>query len=267
MNKRIRNYELGITNYSKLIITVLLLFFVNILMGQSPKQYTYKVVKTYPHDVNAYTQGLFYHNGFLYESTGLYGQSSLRKVDINTGAVLQISKVERKYFAEGICLLNNKIYQLTWENKQCFIYDVNTFKQTSYLNYDTQGWGLATNGKELIMSDGSSTIYFRDPHSFAEIRRITVRNGKTAMNYLNELEYINGEIWANVYTKDFIVRINPENGNITGIIDLTNLLPRMLRTPKTDVLNGIAYDSKNNRIFVTGKNWPKIYEIVLVEKR
>lgn len=254
-------------NCKKVLITVLSLLLVNFLMAQTPKQYTYKVIKSYPHDVSAYTQGLFYHGGFLYESTGLHGYSSLRKVDLNTGAIVQIGKVARKYFAEGICLLNNKIYQLTWENEQCLIYDLHTFKQTGYLSYDTQGWGLTTNGKELIMSDGSSTIYFRDPHSFAEIRRITVRNGKTEMNYINELEYINGEIWANVYTKDFIVRINPSDGNITSIIDLKNLLPRNLRSTQTDVLNGIAYDAKNNRIFVTGKNWPKLYEIVPVEKK
>jgi glutamine cyclotransferase len=236
-------------------------------MAQAPKEYTYKVVKSYPHDVNAYTQGLFYYNGFLYESTGLNGQSSLRKVDIKTGTIMQISKVARKFFTEGICLLNNKIYQLTWENQQCFIYDANSFKQTGYFSYNTEGWGLTTNGNELIMSDGSSTIYFRDPSSFAEIRRITVRNGKNEMNYINELEYINGEIWANVYTKDFIIRINPDNGNVTGIIHLKNLLPMNLRTARTDVLNGIAYDAQNKRIFVTGKNWPKLYEIVLVEKK
>jgi len=253
--------------YNKLIFSVLLLFCVNLLMGQAPKQYTYKVVKSYPHDVNAYTQGLFFHNGFLYESTGQYGLSSLRKVDINTGAVMQINKVARKYFAEGICLFNNKIYQLTWENRQCLIYDVNTFKQTAYLNYNTEGWGLTTDGKYLIMSDGSSTIYFRDPASFMEVRRITVRNNKKEMKYLNELEYINGEIWANVYLENFIVRINPENGTIIGIIDLRNLLPANLRSSKTDVLNGIAYDAKNDRIFVTGKNWPRVYEIVIVEKK
>jgi len=250
-----------------MIIIILSLFCVNVLIAQAPKQYTYKVVKSYPHDVNAYTQGLFYHDGFLYESTGQHGQSSLRKVELTTGTVLQISKVAHKYFAEGICLFNNKIYQLTWENQRCLIYDVNTFKQTSYLNYNTEGWGLTTDGKHLIMSDGTSTIYFRDLNSFAEIRRITVRDGKTAMHYLNELEYINGEIWANVYLRDIIVRINPENGNITGIIDLKNLLPTNLRTSRTDVLNGIAYDAKNNRIFVTGKNWPRLYEIVVVEKK
>jgi len=250
-----------------LIITALSLFCVNVLIAQAPKQYTYRVVKSYPHDTRAYTQGLFYHNGFLYESTGQYGQSSLRKVDITTGAVMQISKVARKYFAEGICLLNGKIYQLTWQEQECLIYDVNTFRQTGTLRYPTEGWGLTTDGKQLIMSDGTSTIYFRDPKSFAEMRRITVRNNGKEVNYINDLEYINGEIWANVYTQDIILRINPDNGVVTGVIDMKNLLPANLRTSKTDVLNGIAYDAKNNRIFVTGKNWSRLYEIVVVEKK
>ncbi len=173
----------------------------------------------------------------------------------------------RKYFAEGACLLNGKIYQLTWQEQVCFVYDAATFKQSGSFNYATEGWGVTTDGTQLIMSDGTSTIYFRDPNNFAEIRRIKVRNGNKEIPYLNELEYINGEIWANVYTSDVIVRINPATGKVTGIINLENLLPRSLRKPQTDVLNGIAYDTEGKRIFVTGKNWPKLYEITISEKK
>jgi glutamine cyclotransferase len=231
--------------------------------ARPPKQYTYKVVKSYPHDRNAYTQGLFFHEGILYESSGQYGYSSLRKSNLTTGKVLQTLNIPRQYFAEGSCVLHNKLYLLTWQEHTCFVYDPQTFKQLGAFQYPTQGWGLTTNGAQLIMSDGSATLYFRHPGTFAEQRRITVRNENRPVQYLNELEYIDGEIWANVYTTNQIVRIDPKDGAVVGVIDLTNLLPRNLRTAKTDVLNGIAYDAATGRLIVTGKNWPKLYEIEL----
>lgn len=235
--------------------------------ARQPKQYTYKVVKSYPHDRNAYTQGLFFHDGALYESSGQYGYSSLRKSDLTTGKVLQALNIPRQYFAEGSCVLRDKLYLLTWQERTCFVYDARTFKQLGAFQYPTQGWGLTTNGTQLIMSDGSATLYFRHPDTFAEQRRITVRNGDKPAPYLNELEYINGEIWANVYTTDHILRIDPKDGTVLGVIDLTGLLPRSLRTTKTDVLNGIAYDASTSRLIVTGKNWPKLYEIIVSEKK
>jgi glutamine cyclotransferase len=235
--------------------------------ARQPEQYTYTVVKSYPHDRNAYTQGLFFHEGVLYESSGQYGYSNLRKSDLATGKVLQALNMPRQYFAEGACVLRDKLYLLTWQEHTCFVYDVLTFKQLGTFQYPTQGWGLTTDGTQLIMSDGTATIYFRHPDTFAEQRRITVRNNDKPMQYLNELEYIDGEIWANVYTTNQIVRIDPKDGAVTGVIDLANLLPRSLYTAKTDVLNGIAYDAAARRLVVTGKNWPKLYEIVVSEKK
>jgi glutamine cyclotransferase len=231
--------------------------------ARQPKQYTYKVVKSYPHDRNAYTQGLFFHEGMLYESAGQYGASSLRKTDLATGKVLQALNIPRQYFAEGSCVLRDKLYLLTWQEHTCFVYDARTFKQLGAFQYPTQGWGLTTNGTQLIMSDGTPTLYFRHPDTFAEQRRITVRHNNKPVQYLNELEYINGEIWANVYTTNHILRIDPKDGAVLGVVDLTNLLPRNLRTAKTDVLNGIAYDAATGRLIVTGKYWPKLYEIAV----
>ncbi len=228
---------------------------------KTPTSYSYKVIRSYNHDVNAYTQGLFFHNGNLYETTGQYGQSTLRRLDPATGRTLQMTTFDKKYFAEGSCVLNNKIYVLTWREQTCFVYDIATFRQIGTLHYATEGWGLTTNGKQLIMSDGSERLYFMNPDNFAEVRRITVRNDKGVVRYLNELEYINGEIWANVYEQDYIVRIDPENGNVIGIVNLRGILPRNLRTVNTDVMNGIAFDPAGKRLLVTGKNWPKLYEI------
>jgi glutamine cyclotransferase len=180
--------------------------------------------------------------------------------------VLQTLNIPRQYFAEGACVLHGKLYLLTWQEHTCFVYDAHSFKQLGTLQYPSQGWGLTTNGTQLIMSDGTANLYFRHPDTFAELRRITVRNDNKPVQYLNELEYINGEIWANVYTTNQIVRIDPKDGTVVGVIDLTNLLPRNLYTAKTDVLNGIACDAATNRIVVTGKNWPKLYEITVSEK-
>ena len=237
-----------------------------VLMAQknsrkAPKQYSYRLVKSYSHDTRAYTQGLFFYKGNLYETTGQYGQSSLRKVDINTGKTLQMTTFDKKYFAEGACVLKDKIYVLTWKEHICFVYDAASFRLLGSLQYPTEGWGLTTDGVQLIMSDGSDRLYFLNPDNFAEMRRITVSNDKGNVRYLNELEYIDGEIWANVYGEEYIVRINPATGHVEGKVNLQGILPRNLRTADTDVMNGIAYDNANKRLLITGKNWPKMYEI------
>jgi glutamine cyclotransferase len=224
------------------------------------KNYTYTVVAVYPHDAQAYTQGLFIHDGMLYESTGQYGQSSLRKVDLKTGRVLNMIPLSKQYFGEGSCVLDNKIYWLTWMEQTVFVYDL-SFKQIGAFRYPGEGWGLTTDGTHLIMSDGSSVLRFINPENFSEVRRLHVTNKDRALPMLNELEYINGEIWANVYTENYIVRIDPASGKVNGVIFLNNLLSASLRTKDTDVLNGIACDAATSKIYVTGKNWQKLYEI------
>jgi glutamine cyclotransferase len=204
-----------------------------------PENYTYKKVADYPHDAQAYTQGLFIHEGALYESTGQYGQSSLRKVDIKTGRVLNIVPLSKKYFGEGSCVLNNRIYWLTWMEQTVFVYDL-ALKQIGEFRYPGEGWGLTTDGTHLIMSDGSSVLRFINPENFSEIRPLHVTYNGRALPMLNELEYIRGEIWANVYMEDYIVRIDPVTGKVNGCVFLHNLLPASLRTRNTDVLNGIA---------------------------
>jgi len=221
--------------------------------------YRYRIVNTFPHDKNAFTQGLEFHNGYLYESTGLNGQSSLRKVELRTGRVLQIHRLPDEYFAEGITIFGNRIYQLTWQNGVCFVYNLNNFRQETQFRYYGEGWGLTNDGKHLIMSDGSETITFRDPETFVEVRKITVRaQGKPVRN-LNELEYIEGEIWANIWHSDMIARIDPQSGVVKAWVDMEGL--PVPNRGLEDVLNGIAYDRQTKRIFVTGKNWSKLFEI------
>ena len=234
--------------------------------NSAPKRYGFKVEEVLPHDENAYTQGLFIHNGFLYQSTGQHGASTLQKIDFRQGRIVQSVALRPQYFGEGACIHNDKIYQLTWEEQTCFVYDATTLKQIRTLRYQGEGWGLTTDGTHLIMSNGSSTLYFRDPETFNVVQTIKVTDDKREITWLNELEYIEGEIWANVYTTDEIVRINPTTGKVTGVVDLTGLLARQYQTPKTEVLNGIAYDSVNKHIFVTGKYWAKMYRISLVAK-
>jgi glutamine cyclotransferase len=225
----------------------------------------YKIVNTFPHDPQAFTQGLEFHDGYLYEGTGLKGKSSLRRVELRTGRILQIHRLPSEYFGEGITILGDKLYQLTWQNGVCFVYDRRAFRQITQFRYDGEGWGLTNDGKHLIMSDGSEVITFRAPDTFAEVRRITVRaQGKPVKN-LNELEYIEGEIWANIWYSDIIARIDPSTGIVKAWVDLEGL-----PVPNRDieaVLNGIAYDRQNKRIFVTGKNWSKLFEIELVPPR
>ena len=232
--------------------------------SEPPVRYGYRVVKVYPHDKTAYTQGLFWHDGHLYESTGQTRESTLRKVDLQTGEVLRLHKLEDKYFGEGAVILGDKIYQLTWQHNIGFIYDAETFKQVGEFGYSGDGWGLATDGEFLYMSNGSERITVLDPVTFRTIRTISVYSDEGRMTQINELEWIEGEIWANVYMSDDVLRIDPETGAVLGIIDLSRILPTVDKDLSTDVLNGIAYDPATRRIFVTGKNWSKLFEIEVV---
>lgn len=234
--------------------------------AQEVRTYGYKVEERLPHDVTSYTQGLFFHDGVLYESAGQYGESSFRKVDLKTGRVERRMNFENRYFAEGSCVLGDRLYVLTWREQECFVYDIRSWDKLGSFRYQGEGWGLTTDGKSLIMSDGSSTLTFRNPATFAAERTVTVTLRGQKVLYLNELEYIKGEIWANVYGTDQIVRIDPGTGVVRGVINLRNLLPVQLRTRSTDVLNGIAFDPKSGAVYVTGKYWPKMYRITLVEK-
>ena len=229
------------------------------------ERYKIEVVKAYPHDTGSYTQGLFWHDGSLYESTGLNGKSTFRKVDLQSGQALTKLPFNKKYFVEGSVILGDQLYILTWTNKVIFIYDANTLEYRSTYSYPREGWGLTTDGKSLISSDGSSRIYFLTPELKFE-RSINVTLNGRAVRYLNELEWIDGRIWANVYTTDTIVIINPDTGIVEATVDCEGLLPERLRTYDTDVLNGIAVDSEG-RIFLTGKNWPELYEVKLVGEK
>ena len=223
---------------------------------------SYEVVQTYPHDRNAFTQGLIYDRGDLYESTGLNGQSTIRRVDLETGKVLEVNDLEDRYFGEGMTLWKDRLIQLTWVSKTGFVYDKRTFEKVATFNYPTQGWGLTHDGKELILSDGSNVLYFFDPDTFEMVGQVEVIENDTPVAQLNELEFVNGEILANVWMSDRIARIDPETGNVKGWIDLTGIYEP--RTNKRDaVLNGIAYDKKENRLFVTGKLWSELFEIDL----
>ena len=239
---------------------------------EKPALYDYKIINTYPHDTKAYTQGLEYYNGFLYETTGHYGESTLRKVDIKTGKVLQKIDLDKKYFGEGMTIFNNKIYWLTWKANKGFIYDLKTFKQEGEFNYNKskEGWGLTHNNIEFLKSDGSNKIWFLNPENQKEKRSIQAYTNKTSLKSLNELEWVNGKIYANYWQKPLIAIINPDNGSVEGVVNLKKLVKEMEKTQKLedqdDVLNGIAFDKENNRLFVTGKNWGKLFEIELVKK-
>ncbi len=226
--------------------------------------YTYKVRNTYPHDPNAFTQGLVIDDGLFYEGTGLYGSSSLRKIEPQSGEVLKIHNLSSQYFGEGITIYDDRIIQLTWKSQIGFIYDKETFNLIGTFNYSTEGWGITHDNKNLIMSDGTDSLYFLDPTTFTVVKKIHVRSDFVPVDMLNELEFISGEIFANVWQTDQIVKIDPETGNVTGWIDLAGLLSPEDKTENVNVLNGIAYDPQNGKIFVTGKNWPKLFEIELL---
>lgn len=227
--------------------------------------YGYQVVRAYPHDPQAFTQGLVYLDGFLYEGTGLNGQSSIRKVRLENGEVLQILKIPSQYFGEGIAVWGNTLVQLTWQSGVAFVYDRASFQRKKTFNYTGEGWGLAYDGTRLAMTDGTAFIRFLDPNTFTETGRVEVRDGSTPVQNLNELEFVKGEIFANVWQTDRIARISPKSGQVTGWIDLRGLLtPR--EAAGVDVMNGIAYDAAKDRLFVTGKLWPKLFEIKIVSR-
>lgn len=231
-----------------------------------PKNMTYKVVNTYNHDPNAYTQGLCIDNDILYEATGLETKSSLRRVNLKTGEVEYSVTIPSDYFGEGIAVFGNNIYQITWRNHVGFIYEKDNFQKIAEFNFSTEGWGLTSDDKHIFMSDGTNRIFVLDPSTLSLIREIDVYDNTGPIYYLNELEYIDGIIYANVYTKDFIVTIDPQSGKVISKIDFTNILPNSLRTHNTDVLNGIAYNKRTHKIYVTGKNWPKLYEVRIINK-
>ena len=224
----------------------------------------YEILATLPHDPTCYTQGLVIADGIFYESCGLYSQSSLRKVDPISGDVQAEAELAATFFAEGLVLLEGKLYQLTWKENTGFVYDANTLELLRTFNYQTQGWGLTTDGSALILSDGSNTLYWMDPGTLHVVRQVNVSYQGQPLEYLNELEYINGKIFANIYLTDTIVAINPEDGSIVSLIDLTGLRPEQNREMQGEVLNGIAFDAINDKLYLTGKKWPSLYEIRLV---
>jgi glutaminyl-peptide cyclotransferase len=228
---------------------------------------TFRVVKSYPHDTSAYTQGLIYRNGFLFESTGRLGQSTLRKVKLETGEVVQQHRVDAAYFAEGLAEWNGELVQLTWQSNIAFVYDLATFSMRRTFRYAGEGWGLTRDQQGFILSDGTDQLRFLHPDTFREVRRVTVTDGGVPVRDLNELEYIRGEVYANVWHTDRIARISPESGRVLRWIDLSRLMATGYRLDPEAVLNGIAYDAATNRLFVTGKLWPRLFEIEAVPRR
>ena len=226
---------------------------------QYPILYTYEIIEAYNHDEMAFTQGLEFIDGFLFESTGLFGESTLRKVDLKTGKVLEIIDLQDQYFGEGITIMNDRIIQLTWISNKGFVYEKDSFELISEFTYPTEGWGITNDNSQLIMSDGTSTLFFLDPNTFHTTKQVQVID-KEPISNLNELEYIQGKIWANIWNQDKIAIINPETGNVEGWIDLTGINNENTQD-QNKVLNGIAYDSEKDRLFVTGKKWSKLYQI------
>jgi glutaminyl-peptide cyclotransferase len=227
----------------------------------------YRVVNAYPHDPMAYTQGLIFRDGVLYESTGLNGRSSLRKVKLETGEVLQQQRIDPEYFAEGLAEWKGQLVQLTWQSNVAFVYDRATFARRRTFKFPGEGWGLAEDAHGFVLSDGSDQLRFLDPDTFAEVRRVTVTDGRATISQLNELEVVNGEVWANVWHTNRIARISPRTGKVVGWIDLSGLMSGGYRLEPEAVLNGIAYDAASRRLFVTGKLWPRLFEIQVVPQR
>ena len=253
------------------VVLMSLFYFTNRAVPTQPAAaqipvYGYQVVQTYPHDAQAFTQGLVYRDGFLYEGTGLNGRSTLRKVRLETGEVLEQHVLAGQYFGEGITDWGDRLLQLTWQSKIGFVYDLQTFALIRTFAYEGEGWGLTHDTSTLILSDGTSQLRFFDPVSFELVGTYTVRDGGAPVANLNELEYVRGEIYANIWQTDRVVKILASTGQVTGWIDLSGLLPEGDRGAPVDVLNGIAYDAQHDRLFVTGKLWPKLFEIKLVQR-
>jgi glutamine cyclotransferase len=224
-------------------------------------KFSIEIINRIPHAKTSFTQGLFYHQGYLYESTGLYKQSSLQKLNARTGKIEKRIPMDASVFAEGLTLHQGRLYQLTWKEKKAFVYDLETFALLNTFAYDTDGWGLTSDGEHLIMSDGSHVLYFRDARTFDIKKNLFVKKYGQPLNYLNELEYVNGYIYANIYQTDFIAMIDSGSGNVTGMIDASSLYQHLQRSPKMDVLNGIAYNPESGYFYITGKNWPIIFEV------
>jgi glutamine cyclotransferase len=258
-----KRYLIGVSAAAvTLALSSVLFVWLNNSRSPSAVRYTYTVVNVYPHDKDAFTQGLVYENGFLYEGTGLYGKSTLRRVELETGTVLQLYALSNQLFGEGITIFNDKIIQLTWQSHVGFVYDKYSFDQLREFGYPTEGWGITHDDNRLIMSDGTANLYFLNPETFEQIGQIEVHD-TGPVTRLNELEYINGEIYANIWTEERIAIINPQNGQVKAWIDLSGIYASQNRAAG-DVLNGIAYDPEADRLFVTGKNWPQLYQIELV---
>lgn len=237
---------------------------VAVVAATPPVYYTYSVEATYPHSTDSYTQGLVFHEGRLLEGTGVSGESRLLELNLESGSTIELARLGGSHFGEGITILGDTLYQLTWITNRLFIYDVESSRLIGEKVYAGEGWGITTDGEKLYMSDGSSVISVRDPESFKIERRILVKVNGEPLEYLNELEWIDGKIWANIYTLNQIAIIDPTSGVVEGVVDLTGILPQEEITATTDVLNGIAYDRESQKIFVTGKNWSKLFEIKII---
>ncbi|WP_298903890.1 glutaminyl-peptide cyclotransferase [uncultured Psychroserpens sp.] len=239
-----------------------------ILNNQTPKVYSYKIINTYPHDITSYTQGLEFHNGELYESTGQYGESKLRKVDYKTGEVLQNVDLENQYFGEGLTIFNDHIYQLTWQEGLGFVYDVNTLDKTSSFTYgkSKEGWGICNDGTHIYKTDGTENIWFLNPETLVEEGKLQAYREKGKVKGLNELEWVNGKIYANRYQFNGVAIINPNNGAVEAVIDFSPLKKLVTQHDGLDVLNGIAYNPETKTLFVTGKRWDKLFEVEIIEK-
>ncbi len=259
-----RFLKLFISGLIAISAVLFVLFYLDSKNPDTSRTYTYKVINTFPHDREAFTQGLAFEDGVLYEGTGREGRSELRKIELETGNVLQRHKLPDEFFGEGITVYGDNIIQLTYLSKIGFVYKKDTFELLREFNYPTAGWGITNDGKHLIMSDGTLKLYFLDPKTFEQVRQIEVYDRGVSVWWLNELEYVEGQIYANVWPTERIARIAPETGRVLGWIDMKGLLTQQDYSRPVDVLNGIAYDKKSKRLFVTGKFWPKLFEIKLI---
>ena len=260
--KKLQRVSLVVVSTVLVVGAVLLVLLTAEPVNSEPVNYSYRIVNVFPHDENAFTQGLLIDDGVLYESTGLNGYSSLRRIDLETGEILQFVALPNEYFGEGITVFDGKIIQLTWLSNKGFVYDKESFDLLQNFSYQTEGWGITTDGSRLIMSDGTSSLYFLDPETFLEIGQVEVHDNGT-VERLNELEYIKGKVYANIWLEDKIAIINPQTGQVEGWINLSGL-QNMENQDSNAVLNGIAYDAATDRLFVTGKLWPQLFEIELI---